>query len=197
MRDHGNLEPAAADDAKAALFRNSGDDAKWDDAVMRLLAAAALIGGIGCAKSDVPPPPKQTPPSATAAVAADTGCPATGLWAECSAVYRIGRAGLAPRVDSAASASEKELIGRPLVLKLGLTAKLELYFYPDSAARIADAKRLDRTQFVDAAAVQTMKRERTLIETANVIGLLTSINDLQRERVSDVLTAGPPQPASP
>jgi hypothetical protein len=41
---------------------------------------------------------------------------------------------------------------------------------------------------------QTIKRERTLIESGNLIGLLTSINAHQRERVSDALMAGAPQP---
>jgi hypothetical protein len=36
-----------------------------------------------------------------------------------------------------------------------------------------------------------------LIENGNLIGLLSSINDRLRERVSDALTAGAPQPTTP
>jgi len=42
-----------------------------------------------------------------------------------------------------------------------------------------------------------MERERTLIESSNVIGLLTSLSSHQRERVSDALMAGPPQAKKP
>ena len=110
---------------------------------------------------------------------------------------RLDRAGLAPHIDSGASPSDKELVGRPLLIKIGLTAELELFLYTDSTARIADARKLDRSQLVGATAMQTMRRERTLIESANLLGLLTSINSHQRERVSDALTAGPPQPPAP
>jgi hypothetical protein len=109
-------------------------------------------------------------------------------------VYRLDRAGLAPHVDPGTSPSEKALTGKPLVIKIGRTAELEVFFYPDSTARVADGAKLDRSQLVNATAPQTIKRERTLIESVNVIALLTSINSHQRERVSDALTAGPPQP---
>jgi len=152
-----------------------------------------------CEKSKAPPVSSASTPPAQAAVAgpADSKCPATGQWAECSVLYRLERAGLAPRADSTATPAEKELTGRPLLLKIGLTATLEVYVYPDSITRATDAKKLDRTQLVVPGASQTMRRERTLIENANLIGLLTSINDHQRERVSDALLAGPPQPSKP
>jgi hypothetical protein len=112
-------------------------------------------------------------------------------------LYRLERAGLAPHVDSTATPAEKSLAGRTLVLKIGLTSSLELHIYPDSMARVADAKKLDRTQLVLPGAEQTINRERTLIENANLIGLLTSLNGHQRERVSDALLAGPPQVSAP
>jgi len=148
-----------------------------------------------CSKPDAPP--QQTPVStATPANAPGGGssCPATGLWADCSLMYRLDRAGLSPALDSSANPTEKALTGRPLLLKIGRTATLELYIYPDSASRIADGKKLDRAHLVNATAQQTIERERTLIESANIIGLLTSLSSHQRERVSDALTAGAPQP---
>jgi hypothetical protein len=127
----------------------------------------------------------------------DSGCPANGLWAECSVLYRLERSGLAPHVDSTGRPDEKTLSGRPLVIKFGTTSRLEVFLYPDSAARIADAKKLDRAALVGATNQQTARRERTLIENANLVGLLSSINDRLRERVSDALTAGAPQPTAP
>jgi hypothetical protein len=124
-------------------------------------------------------------------------CPATGLWAQCSLIYHLDRAGLAPRVDSSGTPAEPLLSVKPLIVKIGRNAVLELYVYPDSTARIADAKTLDRTSFVIGTAPQTMNRQRTLIESSNVIGLLASLNDQQRERVFNALTAGAPQPTKP
>jgi hypothetical protein len=162
------------------------------------IACGALL--IACAKSGAPPAKSDSAAPTRAAAAAgpaDSKCPATGQWAECSALYRLERAGLAPRVDSAATPAEKSLAGHPVVVKIGLSSSLELYLYPDSVARIADAKKLDRTQLVAPGAAQTIKRERTLIENANLIGLLTSLNEHQRERVADALMAGPPQASTP
>jgi len=128
----------------------------------------------------------------------DTSCPATGYWATCSVLYRLERAGLAPHLDSAAKPEEKSLSASAssFVVKIGSLARLEVFLYADSAARLAGEKQLDKSKLVSATAPQTILRERTLIENANLVGLLTSINEHQRERVSDALTAGPPQPPS-
>jgi hypothetical protein len=114
-------------------------------------------------------------------------------------LYRLERAGLAPHLDSAAKV-EETVIGAgttSFVVKIGLSSRLEVFLYPDSTTRLADRKKLDRTQFVGATDEQTIRRERTLIENANLIGFLTSLNSHQRERVSDALTAGAPQPPKP
>ena len=127
----------------------------------------------------------------------DPRCPATGLWAKCSVLYSLERAGVAPRLDSTTKVEEDALHGEGFVVDVGRIAKLEVFLYADSAARIADARKLDRTQFVNGTAPQTIRRERTLIENGNLVGLLTSINERQRERVSDALSAGAPQPHTP
>jgi hypothetical protein len=166
---------------------------------LALLVAVAM----GCSKrgGDLPASGASAGPAgsggAVVAASPNPTCPATGEWAPCSVMYRLERAGLAPKLDSVAKPDETSLHGQSMVVKVGLSAKLEVVLYPDSAARIADAAKLDRTQLVGATAAQTIRRERTLIENANLVGLLTSINDHQRERVSDALTAGPPQPSKP
>jgi len=142
------------------------------------------------------------PSKTVGATPGDSGqaCPATGSWAQCSVLYRLDRAGLAPHLDSTAKVDEKSIGGlagtTSFVVKIGKLARLEVFLYSDSAARVADATHLDRKQFVNATQEQTIKRERTLIENANLIGLLTSLNSHQRERASDALTAGPPQASS-
>jgi hypothetical protein len=109
-------------------------------------------------------------------------------------MYRLQRAGVAPAVDSTGKPDEKALGGATMLLKIGLSAHLEVHLFADSSARAAAIAKLDRTQFVGGTQEQTIKRERTLIESANLVAFLTSINSHQRERVSDALTAGPPQP---
>jgi hypothetical protein len=175
-----------------------------------VLAAAVVVAscsgsenGGGGAKSDAATAGQRrdsTPPKSVAATPGDSACPANGLWAQCGVLYRLERAGLAPHLDSTGKVEEKSIGGggaaTSFVVKIGMLARLEVFLYPDSATRITDASRLDRKQFVGATQEQTIKRERTLIENANLVGLLTSLNSHQRERVSDALTAGPPQPAT-
>jgi hypothetical protein len=163
--------------------------------VRRWLPAAVVM--LACSKPDAPPPSTSAAPPAVAGAPTDKSCPSTGAWAECSVIYRLERAGLAPKVDSTANPQDAALGGTPLMLKIGLSARLELHLYPDSASRRTAAAKLDRTDLVSGTATQTIKRERTLIESANLIGLLTSINAHQRERVSDALVAGPPQAEQP
>lgn len=161
-----------------------------------LLAAIALIAACSSPKQE---PAKKDSAAVPVMVGAAPGaptCPATGLWARCSVLYRLERAGIAPHPDSTGTPDEKALTGDAFVVKFGANAKLEVFLYPDSTARIADAKKLDRTKLVDAAAPQTINRERTLIENGNLVALLTSLNDKLRERVSDALTAGAPQPSA-
>jgi hypothetical protein len=112
-------------------------------------------------------------------------------------MYRLDRAGIAPHRDSTGAIEEKALSGKSFAVKFGMNSRLEVFLYSDSMERIADGKKLDRTKLVDAQATQTINRERTLIENNNLIGLLTSLNDRLRERVSDALTAGAPQPPTP
>lgn len=150
-----------------------------------------------CSPSSKKPSAKtETASSAPVVMAApgSSSCPATGQWAQCSVLYRLDRAGIAPRVDSAGSIEEKALSGKSFAVKFGTNSRLEVFLYADSTARIADGKKLDRKKLVDAQATQTINRERTLIENGNLIGLLTSLSERLRERVSDALTAGAPQP---
>ena len=171
-----------------------------------VLAAAVVVAACsgsekGEVKSDTAAAVRRLDSTAATPVAVrpgDSACPATGLWAQCAVLYRLERAGLAPHLDSTERVEEKSIGGAAaatsFVVKIGRLARLEVFLYPDSVARIADESHLDRKQFVGATQEQTIKRERTLIENANLVGLLTSLNSHQRERVSDALTAGPPQP---
>jgi len=153
---------------------------------------AALVAVAAC--EDAPPARQAAAPAPAVAQPTGSNCPANGAWAECSVLYRLERAGVAPAVDTTGKPDEGRLGGTTMLLKIGLSAHLEVHLYADSASRAAATAKLDRTQFVSGTQEQTIKRERTLIESANLVAFFTSINSHQRERVSDALTAGPPQP---
>ena len=133
------------------------------------------------------------PTSGATAATGPTPCPADGLWHECSILYRLERSGLAPRKDST-PASESGLTERGMLVHVG-SAELELFLYRDEASRVADEAKLPKGDFVDAGQPYTMRHERTLIRSANLLAILKSLRDRQRERVADAIMAGPPQAA--
>jgi len=120
-------------------------------------------------------------------------CPATGLWTDCAVFDRLDHAGLAPRRDSAAGVVRQPPLGTSGTRLLLGGAQLDVFIYEDAAARERDEARLDRSKFIEATNEPTLRGEATLIRNANLLAILRSRNDHQRERVSDALTAGPPQ----
>lgn len=111
----------------------------------------------------------------------------------CSVIYRLERSGLAPVRDSVPP-TEEPLQFPGILLKLG-RGDLELYIYESASARERDQARLDPSKYVVYPAPMPMRPVPTLITSANLIGILHSRNDHLRERVSDAITAGPPQPS--
>ena len=181
-------------------------------ALMRGTSAVLLLGAFATAaaacgtRGDEGSPqrgsvPKAQPSgaSATAPVAAGASalgtkpiCPATGAWQMCSVIERLERAGLAPRREDDV-AREAPLSQAGVMITLG-RSELRVFIYADRAARERDQSRLDRTKYVSAADPLSMQAEPTLIASENLLAILRSRSDHQRERVSDALTAGPPQP---
>jgi hypothetical protein len=110
-------------------------------------------------------------------------------------MYRLERAGLAPRIDSSVHATEEPLTLKGEAFRIG-NSVLEVYIYRDVASREREQGTLDKTKYVEYPAPVPMKPVPTLVSSANLIVILHSRNDHQRERVSDLITAGPPQPSS-
>ena len=162
-----------------------------------------MLLGCGGARDAALPGDSAAPPAGSSGVAAGSvaaapgkpACPPTGLWSACAITERLERAGLVPRADSA-PVNEPPLTARGTTLVLG-NAQLELYVYPDVRARERDAARLEPSRYLEYAAPVSMQQLPTLIQSANLIAILHSRNDHQRERVGDALTAGPPQPSRP
>jgi hypothetical protein len=168
-------------------------------AIARNYRFVVALGVLSCSAPDqsanrpssVSPPSTASAPD-TAQGPAKPACPADGLWHECSILERLDRAGLAPRKDST-QVNEAQLTQHGILVRLG-SAELELFIYSDSAARAADEVKLPKAEFVDAGQPYTMRHERTLIRSANMLAILKSLRDIQRERVANAITAGPPQP---
>jgi hypothetical protein len=72
-------------------------------------------------------------------------------------------------------------------------SELRVFVYADRAARERDQEKLDASKYISASEPLSMQREPTLITSENLLAILRSRSDHQRERVSDALTAGPPQ----
>ena len=160
---------------------------------------AALLLAIGIAGCRDRGPANDSARAAPPVAAAPTGapatdsCPADGQWAPCSLLKRLDEAGLAPQRDS--NPVTLAPLSKPGVHVTVGGSELDLFFYPDSASRARDEAKLDPKQYVAYDAPQTIRAEPTLIHSVNVIAILHSRRDQQRERVSDAITAGPPQPA--
>jgi len=86
------------------------------------------------------------------------------------------------------------LSARGRTIKLG-NSELAIFLYADAPAREREAAKLDKTKYIAYDAPQTLRAEPTLIQSANLVAILHSRSTHQRERVSDAITAGPPQPA--
>jgi hypothetical protein len=157
-----------------------------------VLTGALALAALACGSGD-----KSARDSATAAMAAASAkaappesCPATGHWELCAVKKRLTMSGLAPR-DSVLSDTVK-LGPAPKVYVAGGSA-LAVYLFPDSLARRSAARTLDSTKFIAPDASLTMRHEATAIQNDNLLAILYSQRDQQRERVSDALMAGAPQ----
>lgn len=169
----------------------------------RLCALALLVAAGACGRADAPASDSARSVAAVPAPAGREGgtvqggdprrpaCPKTGLWAECHVRERLIRSGSAPR-DTIHDGLPA--IGpTPAVLRLG-RGMLAVYVFQDSLTRARASASLDTVKYVPVATGPTLRSEAMVIENANLLALLFSKNDQQIERVSDALTAGPPQP---
>lgn len=162
-----------------------------------ILAAAVALSSACRGGERAPAADSSVTAQSRAAAASNPGstakpaCERTGHWIPCQVRQRLERSGLAPR-DS--SATDLPALGpAPTLFRVG-KGSLAVYLFADSAARARAATKLDTVTFVAAERPLTMLSKATVIQNDNLLALLFSKNDQQRERVSDALMAGPPQP---
>jgi hypothetical protein len=132
--------------------------------------------------------------AAPAPLPGDTSCLPTGLWARCSVVKSIERAGLNSHADSAKDVSERPLSVPGFELSVS-RGTVRVFLYGDSMSRRRDQARLDTALFVSPAKDPSMRR-RTLVGSGNLLALMDVMNTRNRERIANALMAGAPQPPS-
>jgi hypothetical protein len=168
----------------------------------RCRAALVVVASLGaCARDRAPATTDSTVVSTGArspiviGIGGKSACPGTGHWSPCTVVTRLEAAGVAPQKTT--SLRDLPPLGATPALYTVGKSGLAIYLFADSASRSRAARTLDTTRFISAAKELTMRGETTAIQNDNLLALLFSRSEQQRERVSDALTAGPPQPEKP
>jgi hypothetical protein len=152
-----------------------------------LLAAAMLAG---CKQGPTPEQVAQTQ-RARAQEVADSPCPPDGLWKACSLTYRLYRAGLGVRLDSVPATDSAT--GKPGLLYHIGHATLAAYVFATEADRKAAVARMDTSAFIGYMSTQIYPPRTSMLQSANLLALMVSQNDEQRQRIGDAIMAGPPQ----
>jgi hypothetical protein len=119
--------------------------------------------------------------------AADGDCPLTGKWELCSVRDRLEHAGLVPQPRDSVRPAFASVPG--VVYGIG-RGELQIFLYPDSAARAQNFARFDAAQ---VQSVQSSGGTPTLIVSNNLAAILLSDNATQVERVRLALQAGLPE----
>ena len=161
------------------------------------LASLASIALVACGRDSGAHPDSAAKTVADAAApatpAAPGSCPRTGHWTECTIRIRLEQSGLAPRVTTEKIGDLPKLPVPPLTSMVG-NAGFAAYLFSDTLARHAAAATIDSVAFLPQSKPVGMRGEGTIIQNDNLLVLLFSRNEHQRERVADAITAGPPQP---
>jgi hypothetical protein len=160
-------------------------------------AAALLAGAAACSRGHAPAGDTMLVATGTRSpvvigVGGKPACPGTGHWTNCAVLERLEAAGVAPQVATELP-DLPHISPKPVLFKVGKSG-LAVYLFPDSGARARAARTLDTLHYVSAAKELTMRGETTAIQSDNLLALLYSRSEQQRERVSDAFMAGPPQP---
>jgi hypothetical protein len=162
-----------------------------------LCAAALLAGAAACSREHAPAGDTMLVATGTRSpvvigIGGKPACPGTGHWTNCAVLKRLEAAGVAPQVATELP-DLPDISPKPVLFKVGKSG-LAVYLFADSGARARAARTLDTLHYVSAAKELTMRGETTAIQSDNLLALLYSRSEQQRERVSDAIMAGPPQP---
>lgn len=105
---------------------------------------------------------------------------------------RLEQAGFVPRKVDGENPRRLGFSVTPVVYALG-RARLEIFLYPDEAALSRDLGGLDTTIVAPRGGGNDWKIPPRFMRSENLVAVLLTRNELQAERVSLAITAGPPQ----
>ena len=120
-------------------------------------------------------------------VAGKDGCVAGALWAQCTVLERLERAGLAPQPGDSVRHPFLHVPGQRY--RLG-DAELQAFVYETAAMRQRDTAPLDSVRAAPPGTDANWERPPTLITSENLAAILVGGNARQVERVTLALTAG-------
>jgi hypothetical protein len=146
----------------------------------------------GCSGGQ-PAPRADTPAAAVAAAPSPRtpdDCPLTGAWRPCSVVDRLEHAGLAPVPRDSVRHPFLSVPGAVYAVGRG---ELQLFLYPDSAARVRDFATFDTARVQPRGSAVSWRAPASLMMSNNLAAILLSDNATQVERVRLALTAGLPE----
>lgn len=166
----------------------------WPALAARLPLLLSLAGCGSDAQPDVPPDPAPAavvmrPPSPP-----DSLCPRDGRWRECLLVDRIQTAGLA--VKPSGDTLRQPFLSEPGIdYAVGSRTRLVVFYYDDSAAVERDLAPLDTVRLRPRGdTLSPWPSPPAVIRSANLLAALFTESPRQVERVTLIITAGPPQP---
>lgn len=164
----------------------------------QLLLVLAMPLAVLAACNDAPPPEKApvaySAPVPRPPTPGDSLCPRDGMWRACHLEDRINKSGMGIRVLDTITVPYFDAKGTRY--KIGKTAKLVAFFFPDSATGAAATDKLDKLRLTPPgdSIGKWPSAPFEAIRTANMIAVLFEVNATQAERVRLALTAGAPQP---
>ena len=167
--------------------------AAWPLAVRTLAAIALAAAPLACGRAERPAAADSatpdTPIPAPVAAGPDD-CPRSGAWRACSVLDRLEAAGLAPVARDSVRHSFLSVPGAVYAVGRG---ELQLFLYPDAAARARDFAGFDTVRVQPADTTIAWPDTPSLIQSNNLAAILLSANETQVERVRLALTAGLPE----
>ncbi len=146
-------------------------------------SAVAASPAVAAAQSQ--PSTMQTPP-----VGGGNVCPNWGKWEPCNVENRLSRAGLSFKRTE--NVIRYDFLQVPGIEYETPVAKIQVFIYPDQAARTADSDKLDSETASPKDKRFYYKEPAVLVTTINLTAIVITLNERQAERISDALGAGLP-----